>query len=143
MACVYAPTYSPAMRAVLVEEMITVGYSVGMGASSSGSPRRSTRSTMHGEARRHPSPPPGLQHAADQCRRMMGGCLMTGFDPEPDSFSPRHTERLELLRVFGRLPDSGVSECTEAGVRKASGEETAGGVCSGGGIGLWGFGADV
>ena len=35
-------------------------------------------------------------------------------------------ERLFLLRVFGRLPDTGVSERTEAGVRKASGEETAG-----------------
>jgi len=31
-----------------------------------------------------------------------------------------------MLRVFGRLPDTGVSERTEAGVRKASGEETAG-----------------
>jgi hypothetical protein len=31
-----------------------------------------------------------------------------------------------MLSVFGRLPDTGVSECTEAGVRKASGEETAG-----------------
>ena len=31
-----------------------------------------------------------------------------------------------VLRVFGRLPDTGVSERTEAGVRKASGEETAG-----------------
>ena len=30
-----------------------------------------------------------------------------------------------MLRVFGRLPDTGVSERTEAGVRKASGEETA------------------
>ena len=31
-----------------------------------------------------------------------------------------------MLRVFGCLPDTGVSERTEAGVRKASGEETAG-----------------
>jgi hypothetical protein len=31
-----------------------------------------------------------------------------------------------MLRVFGRLPDTGVGERTEAGVRKASGEETAG-----------------
>ena len=31
-----------------------------------------------------------------------------------------------MLRVFGRLPDTGVSERTEAGVRKASGEETVG-----------------
>src|SRR5262249_38293301 len=31
-----------------------------------------------------------------------------------------------LLRVFGRLPVSGVTRCSEAGVRKASGEETAG-----------------
>ena len=29
--------------------------------------------------------------------------------------------------------------CTEAGVRKASKEETAGGVCAGGSVGLWGF----
>jgi hypothetical protein len=30
------------------------------------------------------------------------------------------------LRVFGRLPVTGEGECTEAGVRKASKEETAG-----------------
>jgi hypothetical protein len=30
---------------------------------------------------------------------------------------------------------------SEAGVRKASREETAGGVCVGGGVGLWGFNA--
>ena len=30
-----------------------------------------------------------------------------------------------MLRVFGRLPVSGVTGCSEAGVRKASGEETA------------------
>jgi hypothetical protein len=48
-----------------------------------------------------------------------------------------------MLRVFGRLPDTGVSECTEAGVGKASREETAGGVVAGGGVGLWGFGGGV
>jgi hypothetical protein len=35
-------------------------------------------------------------------------------------------ERLLSLRVFGRLPVTGVRGCTEAGVRKASREETAG-----------------
>jgi hypothetical protein len=35
-------------------------------------------------------------------------------------------ERQLSLRVFGRLPDTGVSKRTEAGVRKASREETAG-----------------
>ncbi len=30
------------------------------------------------------------------------------------------------LRVFGCLPGAGARECTEAGVRKASKEETAG-----------------
>src|SRR5215471_9445747 len=35
-------------------------------------------------------------------------------------------ERVFVLRVFGRLPVSGVTRCSEAGVRKASGEETAG-----------------
>ena len=35
-------------------------------------------------------------------------------------------EWLESLRVFGRLPDTDARECTEAGVRNASREETAG-----------------
>src|SRR5882762_8555446 len=35
-------------------------------------------------------------------------------------------ERPETLRVFGRLPATGARACTEAGVRKASREETAG-----------------
>ena len=53
--------------------------------------------------------------------------------------SPRRRERVFLLRVFGRLPVSGVTRCSAAGVRKASGEETAGGVCAGSGVGLWRF----
>ena len=35
-------------------------------------------------------------------------------------------ECLESLRVFGCLPGAGARGCTEAGVRKASREETAG-----------------
>jgi hypothetical protein len=39
-----------------------------------------------------------------------------------------------------RMPASHCARgCTEAGVRKASKEETAGGVCAGGSVGLWGF----
>src|SRR5437762_2819513 len=38
----------------------------------------------------------------------------------------RGCEGLESLRVFGRLPVIGARACTEAGVRKASREETAG-----------------
>ena len=34
-------------------------------------------------------------------------------------------ERLKSLRVFGCLPDTNARGCTEAGVRKASREETA------------------
>ena len=34
--------------------------------------------------------------------------------------------RIVSLRVFGRLPVTGARACTEAGVRKASREETAG-----------------
>ena len=48
-----------------------------------------------------------------------------------------------MLRVFGRLPDTGVNERMGAGVRKASGEETAGRVAAGGDVGLWGFGAGI
>src|SRR5205814_3148550 len=41
-----------------------------------------------------------------------------------------------------RMPASHCARgCTEAGVRKASKEETAGGVCAGGSVGLWGFNA--
>src|SRR5438067_1985065 len=40
----------------------------------------------------------------------------------------RSGERPESLRVFGRLPGTGVMRCAEAGVRKASAEETAEGV---------------
>ena len=39
-----------------------------------------------------------------------------------------------------RMPASHCARgCTEAGVRKASKEETARGVCAGGSVGLWGF----
>ena len=47
---------------------------------------------------------------------------------EAKSFSEA-ARRLKLpisLRVFGCLPDTGARGCTEAGVRKASREETAG-----------------
>ena len=47
------------------------------------------------------------------------------------------------LRVFGRLPVTGARGCREAGVRKASREETAGGVRTDAGVGLWGFSAGV
>jgi hypothetical protein len=40
--------------------------------------------------------------------------------------SASHSERLFLLRVFGRLPVTDSATRSRAGVRKASGEETAG-----------------
>ena len=49
----------------------------------------------------------------------------------------RGREGQESLRVFGCLPGAGARRCTEAGVRKASREETAGGVRTGGGVRLW------
>jgi len=48
-------------------------------------------------------------------------------------------ESPESLRVFGRLPFTGVGGCTEAGVRKASREETAGGFRTDAGVDLWGI----
>src|SRR5215831_10384053 len=39
---------------------------------------------------------------------------------------PLRREPLLMLRVFGRLPITDVTRYSEAGVRKASGEETAG-----------------
>jgi hypothetical protein len=38
----------------------------------------------------------------------------------------RRREGLESYRVFGRLAVTGVRDCTEAGVRKATREETGG-----------------
>src|SRR5437764_6857230 len=49
-------------------------------------------------------------------------------------------KRLLPLRIFGRLPGTGARGCTEAGVRKASREETAGGGRTDAGVDLWGFG---
>jgi len=47
--------------------------------------------------------------------------------------------RSGIVKGF-RMPAShGARGCTEAGVRKASKEETAGGVCACGSVGLWGF----
>jgi hypothetical protein len=43
------------------------------------------------------------------------------------------------LRVFGCLPDTDAWGCTEAGVRKASREETAGRVRTDAAVGLWGI----
>jgi hypothetical protein len=72
--------------------------------------------------------------------RIAGKAGWLGVDPS-GSMCPR--EWPESLRVFGRLPVTGARACTEAGVRKASREETAGGVCVGGAVGLWGFSARV
>jgi len=53
----------------------------------------------------------------------------------------RPAEWLVTLRVFGCLPNAGARGCTEAGVRKASREETAGPawVERRGAMELWGF----
>ena len=48
-------------------------------------------------------------------------------------------ERPKALRVFGRLPGMDAMRDSEAGVRKASKEETAGGVRTDAGVGLWGI----
>jgi hypothetical protein len=48
-----------------------------------------------------------------------------------------------FVKGFRTPARHGVRERTEAGVRKASREETAGGVRTGGGVRLWGFSAGV
>ena len=48
------------------------------------------------------------------------------FTERTAGVQPVRREQVFMLRVFGRLPVSGVTRCSEAGVRKASGEETAG-----------------
>ena len=69
--------------------------------------------------------------------RVGDGRLGSNPDPGPGREGP------ESLRVFGCLPDAGARGGTEAGVRKASREETAGGVRTGGGVRLWRFRAGV
>ena len=51
----------------------------------------------------------------------MNGCLGSNFP-----VTGRGPESLESLRVFGRLPGTDPIRDSEAGVRKASKEETAG-----------------
>ena len=53
----------------------------------------------------------------------------------------RYRQRPVTLRVFGRLPYAGAEGCTEAGVRKASKEETAGEFAPEVVSGYWGFNA--
>src|SRR5215831_10200358 len=56
------------------------------------------------------------------------------FEPRLPTLSHRRHHRARttgLLRVFGCLPGTGARGCTEVGVRKASREETAGGVRTG------------
>jgi len=66
------------------------------------------------------------------------------FKAEGDRFTVSFDGKVLIsLRVFGWLPGAGARGCTEAGVRKASREETAGGVRSGGGVRLWRFNAGV
>ena len=69
--------------------------------------------------------------------RCSSGCDFTLRDAF--ALPGRSSERPNLFRVFGRLHARAVMTCTEAGVRKASREETARGVCAGGGVSLWGI----
>src|SRR5438128_2748651 len=53
---------------------------------------------------------------------------------------PKASARSSAIVKGFRMPASHCARgCTEAGVGKASKEETAGGVCAGGSVGLWGF----
>jgi hypothetical protein len=59
-----------------------------------------------------------MSHRVGESERQLSG-------PNPTDF-PLISERPETLRVFGCLPGTSAWGCTEAGVRKASREETAG-----------------
>jgi hypothetical protein len=76
---------------------------------------------------------PLSDQVADARTRAANGAV--GSTPAARSQS---RERPLSLRVFGRLPCAGASGCTEAGVRKASKEETAGSFAFGGGVGAYG-----
>src|SRR5215831_13359821 len=68
--------------------------------------------------------PPSRKAAATdpQLGAFPGVCRFTGRT----SRSAARREGVESLRVFGHLPDAGARGCAEAGVRKASRDETAG-----------------
>src|SRR5262245_15480162 len=66
----------------------------------------------------------GWQLSAQPCR-CLGQWRRLG-NRTHSSHSALGAEPLLILRVFGRLPVTDVTRCSEAGVRKASGEETAG-----------------
>ena len=56
----------------------------------------------------------------------MGKDVIIGEMPDRAGNPIEEAERRLLLRVFGCLPDLGAMQHSETGVRKASGEETAG-----------------
>jgi hypothetical protein len=75
------------------------------------------------------SAPPAHIPRKDRLRRIspVPDCPGEGPLTEPTpAVQPDRVERVLIFSVFGRLPVSGVTRCSEAGVRKASGEETAG-----------------
>ena len=72
---------------------------------------------------------------AGRFRLAMAECTVRAELPR----SGARAGRSGVVKGF-RMPAShGARGCTEAGVRKASKEETAGGECAGGSVGLWGF----
>src|SRR5215831_9038398 len=73
--------------------------------------------------------PAVFQAASVRYRRVAPVALGSGRGLLSDYIAGAQSERrqpLFMLRLFGRLPVSGVTRCSEAGVRKALGEETAG-----------------
>ena len=70
----------------------------------------------------------------------VAGAAISSAGPNvPKSSNLPRPGRSGIVKGF-RMPASHCARgCTEAGVRKASKEETAGGVCAGGSVGLWGF----
>ena len=93
-----------------------------------------------GRTRRFRRSPADCFGASRPLRRIPA--IVSLLNPQP-AHSLVGGNRSFMLRVFGRLPVTDSATRSRAGVRKASGEETAGGVCAGGGVGLWGFSADV
>jgi hypothetical protein len=74
----------------------------------------------------------------------VSGCSGEGPLTEPTAAAQHgRRERLKVLRVFGRLPVTDSATRSRGRRPKSLRGGNRGGVCAGGGVGQWGFSADV
>src|SRR6516165_9720139 len=106
--------------------------------------RRISRMNIHKNARLTLQGRVLLVRRSTEVARPASGCSGEGPLTEPTAAAQhRRRERLKVLRVFGRLPVADSATRSRGRRPKSLRGGSRGGVCAGGGVGLWGLSADV